>query len=85
MAQIDNLEKFVPFVKSLNPDGVIYDLLANQLPVILQLVLLALVPITFANLSENYECKVTRSEVPRACVDRPTDRPIDRPHRCKRR
>lgn len=61
VSNLSNLEKYLPFIKNLNP--VLYSLLAGILPVIVMNLFLSLLPAIFGYGAEKIEKRKTKSEV----------------------
>lgn len=60
-SSLSNLESFLPFLSSLDP--VTYSILEGQLPVIILIVVMALLPIIFAAVSTYFERRKTGTDV----------------------
>lgn len=61
VSQISTLEKFLPFLKQLDP--VSYSLLQGQLPVIILIIFISLLPVIFASVATYIERRKTQTEV----------------------
>jgi calcium permeable stress-gated cation channel len=61
VSQISTLEKYLPFLKKLDP--VSYSLLQGQLPVIILIIFISLLPIIFASVAKLIERRKTQTEV----------------------